>query len=152
MTPLGFAKGADALLFLDDSRGRYDIKLKIPAKTPKTAKLEISMAQEKCDLIDALAGQWRTTGDGMPEAVHRRQLAGRDPQGLAILVPSMEDRKRRAAFVVYSGWRLKRRHCDHAPRGAEATEGIVPRRRRGMPVADSEICTARRRARRNRGR
>lgn len=47
-----------------------------------TRDVRIAVTEEECDLVDALAGEQRTAGDGVPEAVHRRQLAVRRWAGL----------------------------------------------------------------------
>ncbi len=52
------------------------------------------MTQQERDLVDTLAGQKRPRRDGVPERVHRWQLAARHTDRRPLLVDLMKDRKR----------------------------------------------------------
>lgn len=63
--------------------------------------VRVAMTEQERDLVHAFAGEQRSTRDGVPQAVHRWQLAMRHGHRLATLILSMKDREGRTAVVVH---------------------------------------------------
>ena len=58
------------------------------------------MTEEERDLVNAFAGQEGPACDGVPEAMHRRELAVLQRDRPSLIVPLMEHGERRVAALV----------------------------------------------------
>jgi hypothetical protein len=59
--------------------------------------IRVPMTEEKRDLVDALASQERSTGNRVPEAIHRWQCSVGNVDRTSELVDLAQDRERRVA-------------------------------------------------------